>query len=156
MPDPDPQTPVTVQGQFDWLSGQFTLQFVASYTDGRSLSQLSSSWGTTTIMSAPQLQWTPTAPLGPAQFAVVSNAINQAWPTLGPMAIETSVQVGFATADGTPAASIAPQVDVKLGQTRWLDIQGSLQIQLAPDGAGGLAVSASVPTSVQISGGFTF
>jgi hypothetical protein len=156
MSNPEPQDPVTVQGQFDWMSGQFTLQFVASYTDGRSLSQLSSSWGTTTIMTAPQLQWTPTAPIGPAQFAVVSNAITQAWPTLGPLAIETSLQVGFATADGKPAATVAPQLDLKVGQTRWLDVQGSVQVQLAPDGAGGLSVSVSLPTTVQISGGFAF
>jgi hypothetical protein len=133
--------------QTDLLHGVFTYGYSATFS-GLHWAEFSSRLGTTDVMSDPQFQFQPMDQYQPLQLAVNFNLINQTWPRIGPLIVQTALTAGWQWTDGQGnVATFGPQIDLSLKYFDWIHLQGELQLNNTFSG-GSLHTTVQVPATM--------
>jgi hypothetical protein len=110
--------------------------------------------GTTDIFSDPAFVVQPNDSFQPGQLALQWNLINQTWPTIGGLVVQTMLQGGLQWTDSSGSAvTLQPGIDISTSYVDSFHLQLGLQFSVSEGADGALRVQTQLPMST-VSGVF--
>ena len=150
---PDPQLVSQWVNQSDLVGHTYTWQVQFQVNDLH-FDSMAKRIVTTDIFSDPAFVVQPNDSFQPGQLALQWNLINQTWPSVGPLVVQTMLQGGLQWSDNSGAAvTLQPGIDISTSYVDKFHLQLGLQFTFSEGSDGGLRVQTQVPMST-ISGVF--
>jgi hypothetical protein len=152
----DPHLVTQWVNQSDLLGHSYVWQVQFQVSDLH-FQTLSSRLGTTDILSDPAFVVQPNDSFQPGQLALQWNLINQTWPTIGGMVLQTMLQGGLQWTDNAGSAvTLQPGIDISNTHLDWFHLQVGVQFSFSEGADGALRVQTQLPVSTVMTGVFRF
>jgi hypothetical protein len=118
---------------------------------------LSTRLGTTDILSDPAFVIQPNDSFQPGQLALQWNLINQTWPAIGGLVLQTMLQGGVQWTDSSGSAlTLQPGIDISTTHLDTFHLQVGVQFSFSEGAGGAVRVQTQLPVSTVMTGVFRF